>query len=232
VKAKGPLGVINVNLSYWIRNPEGDVVSLKRTMVGVETIRKDIYYLILPIDSEIGTYTFEVLAQYDNATDTASATFEVVSRLAPPSINVRKLEIPLLMAEEKSSIRVVIGNTEENPLNVTATLFLPEGFEPRNVTIEKVIGAHSEEIFEFNFKPKTFGSFTGFLEIRYGEKKTIKDFPLNVYSPVITYGPILSLIIKYWWIGEIVIIVILVVFVYKTFSKFRKKERIVYVYKK
>lgn len=85
-KISGPSGVINVNLTYQIKDPSGNVIDKKTTVVGVETTRSDIYYLTIPTDARIGIWTFEVEGRYDTSVDTSSTTFQVVLKAGEISI--------------------------------------------------------------------------------------------------------------------------------------------------
>jgi hypothetical protein len=225
LKVEGPRGVTNVNLTYWIKDTEGKIVGLKSTIVGIETTRRDIYYLTVPVGSPVGLYSFEVLAQYDSASDTASSYFNVLSELPPVLITINRIDVPLILLEENTTIKVVLESKAERQLKLNMTLFLPEGFEPLDITKTTAIDALTEDIFNFNFVPHVAGSFTGFIKIEYEDRKIVKDFNIDVYSPEKFYMYWIKI---YWWLIAIIMFVILSLLIYK----YRPKKKEIYVYRK
>jgi len=205
VKAAGPTGTTNVNLTYWIRDPVGNIIDIKKTTVGIETIRTDIYYLMIPPNSPLGVYTFEALAQYDNATDSSSQTFQVVSKLPSALVDIERIIVPLMYMDDKSTISAILENQAENPLNISVTMFFPEGFEPKNMTETKLIEPMTEELFEFSTTPHIFGNFNGFISIKYDGRGLTRDFVINVYPPFI----------KYAWVAILILLILIILIAYR-----------------
>jgi len=229
LKVKGPDGAINVNLSYWVSDSSGKTIGSKYTAVAVETIRRDIYYILILPESQPGAYKFECLAQYDNASDSSFATFEVVSKLPAPLININGIDVPMMLEGQNATIRITLENTVNEPLDVNTSILLPVGFEPREMKIQRTIQPLSEEVIEFEFTPKVFGSFTGFVSIEYEGKKIIKDFNLYVYSPLNALYPLL----QNWWIVAIPIALLIVIYIlYKIYKKYKQRRKFIYVFKK
>jgi len=229
MKVEGPRGVINVNLSYWVKDTSGNILGLKQTVVGVETIRSDIYYLVVPISAPPGTYTFQALAQYNNATDTSFDNFQVTTAVTKPSIAIKRVDVPFILVNENTSIKVILENLENRKIDLNMTLLLPYDFYPQNSTKPISLEPLSEETVEFTFVPKKPGSFSGFIKIEYEDKKLIKDFDIEVYS---TEKFFIFLMGNYWWIIALVLIALLAFFIYKTRDRFKKKEKVKYIFKR
>jgi hypothetical protein len=227
MKVEGPDGVINVNISHWIKDSLGNIVGTKKTVVGVETIRSDIYYLVVPIGVSPGTYTFEALAQYNNETDFSFDNFQVVSKLIKPAIIIKRVDVPFILVNENTTIKVVIENQESRKIDFNITLLLPYNFIPQNTTKSHSLGPLSEDVIEFTFISKKSGSFTGFIKIEYEDKKVIKDFAIEVYAP----EKFFIFLINYWWLIVLILIALLALFIYKKRDRL-KREKIKYVFKR
>lgn len=228
MKVAGPEGAINVNISYWIEDDSGNILGMKQTTVGVETIRSDIYYLTVPVIAPTGTYTFQALAEYNSAADTSFDNFEVTATAIKPPVVVKRIDVPF-MTIENNSIKVILENLENREISVNATLFLPYIFVPQNITKTVLLKPLSEEVVEFAFIPTDSGSFSGFVEVQYEEKKVVEDFTLYVYPP---NKFLLVLIGNYQWVIILALIVLLAFFVYKIRSLTRKKKKTEYVSKR
>ena len=229
MKVQGPQGVMNVNISYWIKDLSGNILGMKQTVVGVETIRSDIYYLVVPISAPLGTYTFQALAQYNNATDTSFDNFQVTTAVAKPSIAIKRIDVPFILAGENTSIKVILENLENRKIDLNITLLLPYEFIPQNITKLLSLEPLSEDVIEFTFIPKKPGSFSGFIKIEYEDKKIIRDFDIEVYS---TEKFFTFLIGNYWWIIALALIALLAFFIYKTKDRFKRKEKVKYVFER
>lgn len=204
-KAGGPAGPTDVNLTYWIRDLEGKTVDYKKTTIAVETIRRDIYFLSVPPASSLGVYTFEASVAYNNVIDTSSATFQVVAEIPKALIVIKSIDVPLMFEGDKNIITVILENQIENPLNVNVSIFFPEKFELKEINKTAVIEPLSEEIFTFLVTPMVSGSFNGFISIKYDGRGLTRDFPINVYPPIIKWG----------WIIVIVLLIIILIVVYR-----------------
>jgi hypothetical protein len=227
LKVEGPKGVVNVNLSYWIKDSLGKVLATKKTVVGIETVRSDIYYLILPSDATAGTYTFEALAQYDNATDYSFDNFQVTTEIVKPSIAIKRVDVPFILVNENTTIKVILENQENRKIDFNITLILPYGFNPQNTTKSHSLGPLSEDVIEFTFISQKAGSFSGFIKIEYDDKKVVKDFGIEVYAP----EKFFIFLINYWWLIALILIALLALFIYKKRERF-KREKIKYVFKR
>jgi hypothetical protein len=227
MKAEGPKEVTDINLTYWIEDSNGNMVGKKQSVVGLETIRNDIYFLTLPIDSPTGTYSFEASAQYDNATAHSFDYFQVTNKQVKPSIVIKRVDVPFILLEENNTIKIVIENQENRNIDLNATLFLPYKFIPQNLTKSLSLRPLSQEVIEFSFYPQEAGSFSGFASIEYEGKKIVQDFDIEVYAP----QKFINFFLKdYWWVFEIALVVIIIVIVYKTKGRLRRKEKSIYVF--
>jgi hypothetical protein len=224
-KIEGPKGATNVNLSYWITDPYGTVVGSKATVVGVETTRTDVYFLTIPVGSPIGTYIFEALAKYNNVSDSSYETFLVVSKTKPVAISIKRIDLPSMTSGYNTSIKIILENLIEETIDANITLMLPKDFEPSEITKTISLEALEAGILEFHFIPRGLGSFSGFVSIEYNGRKIVRDFSFTVFSITMLYEPFL----QYWWITILVIIVIIVIIIYK---KFKRKEKVEYIYKR
>jgi hypothetical protein len=229
MKVEGPKGAINVNVTYWIKDTLGNILGMKQTVVGVETIRSDIYYLVIPLVASPGTYTFEALARYNNATDTSFDNFQVTTAVTKPSIAIKRVDVPFILVNENTSIKVILENLENRKIDFNITLFLPFEFVPQNTTKMLSLEPLAEDIIEFTFISKKSGSFTGFIKVEYEDKKTVKDFNIEVYAPEKFF---IFLMGNYWWIIVLILIALLALFIYKNRDKLKKKERFIYVFKR
>jgi hypothetical protein len=227
-KISVPQRLVNVNLSYWITDPDGRILGSKSTAVGVEVLRKDIYFIIVPIDAPLGTYKFEVLAQYDNATDVSYSTFDVVSSLPEIPLIINSIDVPIFLQGASFSIKISLENKLDSQLPINVTLLLPYEFELLNITKSATLEPSAEYIFDFKVIPNAAGSFSGFIKIEYEGRKLVKDFNIEVYSPEQFY---IYWIRIYWWlILSIIITLILSITVF--LKTFKKKEKVKHVYKK
>jgi hypothetical protein len=229
LKAGGPKGVVNVNISYQIKDTLGNALGVKKIVVGVETIRSDIYYLAVPISAPSGTYTFEVLAQYDNATDYSFGNFQVINKLIKPSITIKRVDVPFILINENTTIKAILENLENRKIDSNVTLLLPYGFVPQNTTKLISLNPLSEEVIEFTFSSQKSGSFTGFIKVEYENNEIVKDFDIEVYAPE---KFLIFLINNYWWIIVLALIALLVFFIYRKRDKFKRKEKVNYVFKR
>ena len=228
MKVRGP-DIVNVNLSYWIKDNLGNVVGAKQSVVGVETIRSDIYYLTVPTATSPGTYVFEALAQYNNETDFSFDNFQVVSKLIKPTIIIKRVDVPFILVNENTSIKVILENLENRKIDLNITLFLPYEFIPQNITKSLSLEPLAEDIIEFTFASKKSGSFSGFIKIEYEGRKLVKDFNIEVYAPEKFF---IFLINNYWWVMVLGLIALLALFIYKKRERFKKKEKFEYVFKR
>jgi hypothetical protein len=229
MKVEGPKGVVNINLTYSIKDISGNVLGMKQTVVGAETIRSDIYFLVVPIAASPGTYTFEALAQYNNATDYSFDNFQVTTKLIKPSIIIKRVDVPFILVNENSTIKVILENQENKKTDLNITLLLPYNFIPQNTTKYLSLDPFAEDIIEFTFIPKKSGSFTGFIKIEYEDKKVIRDFAIEVYA---LENFFIFLIGNYWWIIALILIALLAFFIYKTRDRFKRKEKVKYVFRR
>jgi hypothetical protein len=225
VKTPGPEGVVNVNLTYAIKDPNGNIVDEKKATVGIETIRKDIYYLTIPEDSPPGIYSFECLVQYKNYTVFSYENFQVIPRNPLIPISVKKIDIPLIVAYEKNEIGVTLENSADYPLEIAVTMDLPGDFEPSSISKNIMLNPFSEETIEFNFIPQEPKTFTGFISIRYDNEEITKEFYTKVYSPQTLF---ILVIRKYWWwvVNSLIIIaLILLIITLRLYQKEYEKRK-------
>jgi len=208
----GPVQAINVNLTYSIKDPDGKVIDFKKATEAVENIRSDIFFLTVPPNSPLGVYTYEALVTYDNASDTATDNFQVISRLPLALLSIKEIDVPLMFQDDKGRIIVILDNQADNPLTVNVTMFYPEDFEPKTDSQQRIINGLSEEVFDFGVTPHAFGVFSGFISIKYDGRGFTRDFTINVYPSFIKYG---------WIIVLILLLILIVVIIYRR----RKKER-------
>jgi hypothetical protein len=228
LKVEGPSGITNVNLSYWIKDSLGKVLATKKTVVGIETVRSDIYYLTLPSDATPGTYTFEALAQYDNATDYSFDNFQVTTKLMKPSIIIKRVDVPFILVNENTTIKVIIENQEDRKTDVNITLLLPQEFKPQTTSKLIILDPYAEEVVEFTFISQKAGSFSGFIKLQYGDTKIVKDFNIEVYAP----EKFFIFLINYWWLIVLILIALLALFIYKKRERFKRKPKIIYIFKR
>jgi hypothetical protein len=228
IKVEGPKGVVNVNLTYWIKDSLGNIIGTKQTVVGIETVRSDVYFFILPISSSSGTYTFEALAQYNHATDQASDVFTIVTQPIKQSIIIKRVDVPFILVDENTTVKVILDNLENRKIDFNITLILPYTFDPQNITKSASLGPLGEDVIDFSFIPHESGSFLGFIKIEYEDRKYVSDFAIEVYA---TERFINYLIKNYWWLVDIILLILVIVFIYLTKDKFKKKRKEKYVYK-
>jgi hypothetical protein len=228
IKVEGPKGVVNVNLTYWIKDSLGNIIGTKQTVVGIENIRSDVYFFILPISSSPGAYTFEVLAQYNHATDQSSDIFNIVVKPIKQSIIIKRVDVPFILVDENTTVKVILENQEDRKIDFNITLILPYTFDPQNITRNLSLEPLQEDVIDFSFIPHESGSFLGFIKIEYGDRKYVSDFAIEVYA---TERFINYLIRNYWWLVDIILLILVIVFIYLTKDKFKKKRKEKYVYK-
>jgi hypothetical protein len=228
MKVEGPKGVVNINLSYWIKDISGNIVGMKQSVVGIENVRGDIFYLTVPMGASAGTYTFGALAQYDNATDYAFDNFQVTVKPKKPIIVVKRVDVPFILANDNSTIKVVLENQENRKIDLNISLLLPHTFTPENVTRSFSLDPLSEDVIEFSFTPQESGSFTGFIRIEFEGNTVIKDFDIEVYA---TEKFINNMLKNYWWIIDICLLALVAFIVYKARSKIKSRKS-EYVYKR
>ncbi len=195
LKIGGPGTPVNVNLTYVIRDPEGKTVDFKMTTVGVETLRRDIYFLTLPPDAPLGVYTFRALASYGREQDTADATFQVVKTLPAALLDVRRVNVPLMFTGQSSGVTLVLENNGEDDINLTVTAFFPEGFDPKQPSENRTIEGGSEEIFVLETTPWVFGLFDGFISLKYDGKGMTREFSILVLPFYILLIPLIIFIL-------------------------------------
>jgi hypothetical protein len=229
MKVEGLKGVVNVNLSYWIKDISGNILGMKQGVVGIDTVRSDIYYLTVPISADAGTYTFEALAQYGNATDYSFDNFQVTTTPVKPAVIIKRVDVPFILVNENTTIKVVLENQENRKIDLNLTLILPYSFIPQNETKHVSLDPLSEDVVEFAFIPQSAGSFSGFIRMQYEDKKVIKDFSIEVYAPEKFFN---SLIRNYWWLVDLILIALLALFIYKTKDRFKRKKEFKYVFRR
>jgi hypothetical protein len=229
MKVEGPRGVVNVNLSYWIKDISGNILGMKQGVVGIDTVRSDIYYLIVPLSADAGTYTFEALAQYGNATDYSFDNFQVTTTPVKQAVIIKRVDVPFILVNENTTIKVVLENQENRKIDLNLTLILPYSFIPQNETNNISLDPLSEDVVEFAFIPQSAGSFSGFIRMQYEDKKVIKDFSIEVYAPEKFFN---SLIRNYWWLVDLILIALLALFIYKTKDRFKRKKKFRYVFRR
>jgi hypothetical protein len=196
LKGGGPASAINTNLTYLIKDSDGNIVDWKSTTVAVENVRSDIYYLSLPPGADLGIYSFEAKVEYEQKFDTASATFQVVSFVPPEEILLERIDVPVFYVNEPENIFITLNNTGVTPMRTNITLHLPRGFDIDVISYEKIIDGESQDIFAFTTTPRNIGIFTGFVSIKFEDKGFIRDFSLIVLPPsiiVITTGSSIGL---------------------------------------
>ncbi|MEM5778344.1 MAG: hypothetical protein QXK49_01815, partial [Candidatus Aenigmatarchaeota archaeon] len=227
LKIEGPEGITNVNLSYWLKDSSGNIIAMKQTVVGIENVRSDIYYLTIPLIASPGTYAFEALAQYDNATDYSFDNFQITIKPVKPPIVIKRVDVPFILVNENITVKIIIENQENKDIDLLVSLLLPYNFEPQNITKLITLKALSEEILDFSFISKESGSFSGFIKIEFDDKKVVKDFAIEVYAPekFINY-----IIRNYWWLIDLGLVALLALFLYKTKNRFKRK--VIYVYRR
>jgi hypothetical protein len=98
-----------------------------------------------------------------------------------------------------------------------------------NITKTTVIDVLTEDLFNFNFVPHVAGSFTGFIKIEYEDRKIVKDFNIDVYSPEKFYMYWIKI---YWWLFLLIIIIAIPLIIISILRIFRKKKEEMYVYRK
>ena len=183
---------------------------------------------MVPLSAPPGAYTFQALAQYDNATDTSFDNFQVVTNVTKPSIVIKRVDVPFILSHENNSIKVVLENMENREIDLNATMMLPYGFVPDNITKLISLQPLSEDIVEFTSVSGDPGSFTGYIRLDYEGNSIINDFDIDVYSSQMFVNNYLK---SYWWLAEVVLFALLAVFVYKTRRRFVRR-RVEYVYKR
>jgi hypothetical protein len=223
LKYAGPKTVTDINLTYWIENPEGKIVGMKESVIGVEALRRNMYFLAIPIDSELGLYTFKTIGRYDNFTTVASATFNVVSNLPEVPIT-SNISVPKAFENVPFNISLSLNNKLDRQLEVNASLILPDIFEPSTISRNVKLGSMSIYTIDFETKSNETGTFTGFIKIEYNGTKIIKDFPVSVYSTENIY---IVFVIQYWWISlsVLLILVILILDIIRLKQKLNKIEK-------
>ena len=105
-------------------------------------------------------------------------------------------------------------------------MILPYNFEPTNITKSASLEPLGEDIIDFTFVPKESGSFSGFIKIEYENREYVSDFAIQVYT---TERFIEYVVKNYWWLFDTIIIIFVLIFIYLTKNKFKKKEKVEYV---
>ncbi|MFQ6020698.1 MAG: hypothetical protein ACE5J4_01595 [Candidatus Aenigmatarchaeota archaeon] len=216
IQKAGGVGTVNVNLTYSIIDPDGNVVNWKTTTVGIETIRTDIYYLTLPPDVPFGTYIFRAKATYDTATDTSEDTFQVVKVAPLALIEVKDIEVPIMFQDVKAKIFITIDNLVQDPLTVNVTMYYPGDFEATKLSDVKIVEGLQEEIFEFSVTPRVFGFYSGYVSIKYDGRGITREFSIFVLPSLTKY---------LWWI-ILLIIIIIVIYLRRKEKRYVRETRI------
>jgi hypothetical protein len=191
----GGTGPVNTNVSYIIRDPTGKTVDYRSTTVGVDNIRRDIYYLTVPPSSPLGVYTFRVFVTYGTLEDTSMDTFQVVRNLPSTVLNLKNIGVPLMFTDQKGTITLELENIEDNQLDTNSTFYFPEGFEPKIVSVEQIIESKSGELIRAETIPQVFGLFKGFVSIKYDGRGLTREFSILVLPSYILLIPLIGIVI-------------------------------------
>jgi hypothetical protein len=182
LKAGGPAGAVNVNLTYFILDQNGNVIDVKFSTVGVENIRSDIYFLRIPSTADLGIYTFKAIAVYGNATDEAQDTFQIVKELPEDEVNLTVRPLTLFVGIQDNIVTLVNSLTERDLL-VNITLKPPNGLIAERDSIVIKLTAGEETVLFWPVTATKFGIFTGHFIIKYEDRSIVREFTIRILPP-------------------------------------------------